>query len=185
MRQKHIMILAVLLMALASCRGNKEKQTMELLQAAEVDTVTHSMQSSEYTDSVQAWNSLVIYSIHNEPCDSMPVVTDQYGTKFKDNVFVLTIERNGQTVLKRKFTKNDFASLMTAEFRKSGMFDGFRCKNYEDGVLIFSTCVSFPESDMSQPFLVKVRQDGSVTIEQDKTPLNENPADSCIDEEGV
>lgn len=185
MKQKHIMILAMLVMALAACKGHKEKETMELLQAAEVDTVTHSMMACDYPDSVRAWNSLVTYNIHREPCDSLPVVTDQYGTKYKDNLFVLTINRGEQTLLKRMFTKNDFTSMMTKEFREHGMFDGFRCKGYEDGTLIFGTCVSYPESDMSQPFLVKVRQDGSVSIEVDKTPVNENPADSCIDEEGV
>lgn len=179
------MILAVLTIALAACKGNKGKKTIELLPAMEQDTVTHSMAACDFNDSLRAWNSHVTFIIHREPCNSLPVVIDQYGTKFRDNLFELTIEKDGKPFLKRQFTKKDFASLITEEFRKHGMFDGFRCIGYEDGLLTFGTCVSYPESDMTQPFLVKVAQDGSISIEHDKTPINENPADSCIDEEGV
>lgn len=186
MKQRQLLMLALLAAVLmVACKGNKNKETIELLPAAEQDTVTHSMSSCDFNDSITAWNTLVTFLIHREPCDSMPVVTDQYGTKYKDNIFELTIEKNGHPFFRHKFTKNNFRELMTPDFRKHGMFDGFRCAGFQDGKIVFGTCVSYPESDMTQPFLIRVAQDGSFSVEVDKTPINENPADSLGDEEGV
>lgn len=188
MRMKHTPLLALVLLAvlLAACKGKGTTETpSDVLPVAEQDTVTHSMAGCDFNDSIQAWGSHLTFTIHREPCDSMPIITDQYGTKYKDNLFVLTIMRGGQTFFRHLFTKNDFSSLLGADFRKHGMFDGFRCAGYQDDKLTFGTCVSFPESDMSQPFLVKVARDGSYVIEVDKTPINENPADIDSVDEGV
>ena len=185
MKSRQFLMLALLIVTMAACKGRKERETIELLPVAEQDTVTHSMASCDYSDSIQAWGSPVTFLIHREPCDSMPVVTDQYGTKYKDNLFVLTIEKDGQPFFRRKFTKNDFCHLMSSDFRQQGMFDGFRCAGFEDGKLVFGTCVSYPESDMTQPFLVVIARDGSCSIELDKTPINANPADSFASEDGV
>lgn len=185
MTRKHLTILFLMTLVMVSCRENKNKDTIDVLPVVEQDTVTHSMASCDFPDSLQAWNSQITFNIHREPSDSLPVVTDQYGTKFKDNIFVLSIKKNGQDFFRRRFSKNDFMKLMNADFRVHGMFDGFRCIGYRDDVLTFGTCVSYPESDMSQPFLIKITQNGSYSIEEDETPINENPAEDTIEEEGV
>ncbi len=183
MRKRQILMMALIAVAMAACKGNKSKETLDLLPMAEQDTVTHSTASCDFNDSIKAWDSKVMFLIHREPCDSMPVVTDQYGTKFKDNIFELTITKDGTNLFHRWFTKNDFRHLLNEDFKRHGMFDGFRCSGYADGILTFGTCVSYPESDMSQPFLIKISRNGSFTIEQDNTPINENPADSLMDDE--
>ncbi|MGN0233884.1 MAG: DUF4738 domain-containing protein [Bacteroidaceae bacterium] len=183
MTQKHITILTVIALMLAACKENKDKATINVLPEVEPDTVTHSMPGCNFPDSLQAWNSLITFNIHREPCDSMPVVTDQYGTKFKDNIFVLSIQKNGQRFFHRLFSKNDFLNFLEQDFREHGMFDGFRCIGYEEGKLTFGTCVSYPESDMSQPFLIKIAQDGTYSVEEDHTPINENPAEDPVEEE--
>ena len=185
MTQKHLMIVALMALVLTSCKGNQNKDTIDVLPVVEQDTVTHSMASCDYLDSLKAWNSQITFVIHREPCDSMPVVTDQYGSKFKDNLFDLSIKKNGKDFFHRRFTKNDFKGFMDTDFRVHGMFDGFRCIGYEEGILTFGTCVSYPESDMSQPFLIKIAPDGSYRIEEDNTPINENPAEDSLEEEGV
>ena len=91
MRKRQILMMALIAVAMAACKGNKSKETLDLLPMAEQDTVTHSTASCDFNDSIKAWDSKVMFIIHREPCDSMPVVTDQYGTKFKDNIFELTI----------------------------------------------------------------------------------------------
>ena len=37
-----------------------------------------------------------------------------------------------------------------------------------DGKLVFSLCVSYPESDLSSPFLLTIGPDGSATITKDE-----------------
>ena len=40
----------------------------------------------------------------------------------------------------------------------------------QEGKLTFGVCVSFPESDMSEPFVLTVGPDGSFTLEPDNAP---------------
>lgn len=183
MTRKQLPILMFIVMLAASCGKNKNKETLDLLPVAEQDTATHSMAGCDFSDSIQAWGDLLTFTIQRDPCDSLPVVVDQYGTKYKDNIFVLTIAREGKPFFKREFTKRDFLGMLSEDFRKHGVFDGFRYAGFKEGKMVFGTCVSYPESDMSQPFLIGISKDGSFGIEPDKTPINENPADSATDED--
>ena len=178
MNKKHLWILALLIAVLASCNGKKNKETIDLLPAIEQDTVTHSMAGCDFSDSTKAGNHTMTFLIHREPSDSLPIVTDEYGTKFKDNIFDLTIQRDGQPYFKHRFSKKDFLSQLTDEFRKHGMLDGFRFTGYENGILTFGTCISYPESDMSQPFFINISADGSFSIIPDNTPIDGTETDS-------
>ena len=67
MTQKHLMIVAVMALVLTSCKGNQNKDTIDVLPVVEQDTVTHSMASCDYLDSLKAWNSQITFVIHREP----------------------------------------------------------------------------------------------------------------------
>ena len=54
MTQKHLMIVAVMALVLTSCKGNQNKDTIDVLPVVEQDTVTHSMASCDYLDSLKA-----------------------------------------------------------------------------------------------------------------------------------
>jgi hypothetical protein len=51
---------------------------------------------------------------------------------------------------------------------KNGILDGFRFFRVDDGKLVFSLCVSYPDSDLSSPFLLTIGPDGSATITKDE-----------------
>ena len=47
--------------------------------------------------------------------------------------------------------------------------DGLRFNHAEEGKLYFNTCVSFPDSDMTCPFILTIGPDGSFTLAPDPT----------------
>ena len=89
---------------------------------------------------------------------------------YVDNCFELTVSRAGSQFFRREFTKRSFKGHLAEGFEKNAIFDGFRFTRLEDGKLYFSVCVSYPDSDLSQPFILCVAPDGSYTIEPDNNP---------------
>ena len=103
-------------------------------------------------------------------------MVDEDGTKYKDNRYNLLVTKDGQTLFQRSFTKADFKSQLSSDFQKYGIMDGLRFNHIEDGKLIFNTCVSFPDSDMSCPFILAIGPDGSYTISPDTSIDEELPS---------
>ena len=66
---------------------------------------------------------------------------------------------------------------------KNGILDGFRFNRVDNGKLVFSLCVSYPDSDLSAPFLLTIGPDGSSTIVEDEF-MDVDP-DSGEGDEGV
>ncbi|MBR3856961.1 MAG: DUF4738 domain-containing protein [Bacteroidaceae bacterium] len=122
-----------------------------------------------YTDSLMQGSHKVVYTITSQPDEQLPEVVDEDGVKFKDNRFQLLIMKDGKQLFNRSFTKADFKSQLSEDFQKFGIMDGLRFNHAEEGKLYFNTCVSFPDSDMSCPFLLTIGPDGSYTITPDTT----------------
>ena len=110
-----------------------------------------------YTDSLMQGSHKVVFTITSQP------------DEFKDNRFQLLIMKDGKQLFNRSFTKADFKSQLSEDFQKFGIMDGLRFNHAEEGKLYFNTCVSFPDSDMSCPFLLTIGPDGSYTITPDTT----------------
>ena len=122
-----------------------------------------------YTDSLMQGSHKVVYTITSEGVDDLPIVVDEDGVKYKDNRWQLVITKDGSQLFNRSFTKADFKSKLSEDFQKYGIMDGLRYNHAEEGKLYFNTCVSFPESDMSCPFLLIIGPDGSYRLEPDTT----------------
>ena len=122
-----------------------------------------------YTDSLMQGSHKVVFTITSQPDEELPEVVDEDGVKFKDNRFQLLIMKDGKQLFNRSFTKADFKSQLSEDFQKFGIMDGLRFNHAEEGKLYFNTCVSFPDSDMSCPFLLTIGPDGSYTITPDTT----------------
>lgn len=122
-----------------------------------------------YTDSLMQGSHKVVFTITSQPDEQLPEVVDEDGVKFKDNRFQLLIMKDGKQLFNRSFTKADIKSQLSEDFQKFGIMDGLRFNHAEEGKLYFNTCVSFPDSDMSCPFLLTIGPDGSYTITPDTT----------------
>lgn len=167
---KKLFYLCLFFPVFCSCVNNTEKKDGQNLITTEQLAVEHRMKNYDLTDSVTMGNHLFVYSIHREADDSLKVVIDENGDKFVDNFYDLTIKRDGAGFFRRRFTKLSFGSQLDETFRKNGILDGFRFISAKEGKLTFGVCVSFPESDMSEPFLLTIGPDASFTLEPDTTP---------------
>ena len=161
------------LVFLFSC-NNKKTETQEITQAEQPADEIHSLKKYAFTDTLMQGSHKVIYTITSQPDDELPMIVDEDGVKYKDNRYKLVIIKDGNTLFNHSFTKADFKSLLSSNFQKYGIMDGMRFNHAEEGKLYFNTCVSYPDSDMSCPFILTIGPDGSYAISPDTTVDDED-----------
>ena len=170
MKTKKLLYICLLIPVFCSCVDNKGQKDGQSSAVTEQQASVHRMKVYDLTDSVKMGSNLFVYTIHREADDSLKAVIDENGDKYVDNYYDLTILRNGANFFSRRFTKLSFGSQLDENFRKNGILDGFRFMSAKEGKLTFGVCVSFPESDMSEPFVLTIGPDGNFTLEPDTAP---------------
>lgn len=130
------------------------------------------MHDYHFSDTLTRGGHQYRYTIDRVASDSLPVVTDDEGRRFADNVYTLTIERDGQQLMQRRFTKQAFAAQLSPEFNRRGLLDGMMLDRSLPG-LAFAVSVSLPQSDMLEPLLLHVDGAGGVSIERDLRAEND------------
>lgn len=180
MKTRKLLYFSLLISVFCSCGDNKEQKDGQNAITTEQQASVHRMKDYDLTDSVTMGSHLFIYTIHREADDSLKAVVDENGDKYVDNYYDLTILRDGTSFFRRRFTKLSFGNQLDESFRKNGILDGFRYMSAKEGMLTFGVCVSFPESDMSEPFVLTIGSDGSFTLEPDTTPDIEEIEDTSV-----
>ena len=163
-----IILFSYSLIFFTSC-GPQKTETQGAVQDEQVVNEVHAMPDYAYTDSMMQGSHKVVYSIIGKGDEEQPVVVDEDGVKYMDNSWQLVITKDGKKLFEHSFTKTDFKSQLPEDFKKYGIMDGLRFNRAEEGKLYFNTCVSYPESDMSCPFILTVGPDGSYTIAPDNS----------------
>ena len=166
MKIKSLLFLFYSLLFITSC-GPQKTESQDSSQTEQTADEVRSLSDYNYTDSLMQGSHKVVYTITRQPDDDLPTVIDEDGVKYKDNRFNLLIMKDGKKLFERSITKADFKSKLPDDFKKYGIIDGLRFNHAEEGKLYFNTCVSFPESDMTCPFLLTIGPDGSYTIAPD------------------
>ena len=157
------------LLFLSSCTQQKTETQVTVQTEEETVEEVRSLLPFSHTDTLMQGSHKVLYTITSQPDDELPIVVDEDGLKYKDNRYKLFITKDGNTLFEHSFSKADFKSQLSEGFQKYGIMDGMRFNYAEDGKLYFNTCVSYPESDMSCPFILTIGPDGSYTITPDTT----------------
>ena len=121
----------------------------------------------DFSDTIRTDGKTYIYSVHREASDSLPVITDDDGNRYADNVYTLTIRSGEQIVFDRRFTKKTFLSYLSRDFQQRGILDGMMCDKTLPG-LRFAVSVSLPQSDMMEPLLMQVDTNGGIVITRDE-----------------
>ena len=163
-----IILFSYSLIFFTSC-GPQKVEKQETDQTEQTGDGIRRLPNYAYTDSLMQGSHKVVFTITSQPDEELPEVVDEDGVKYRDNRFNLLIVKDGRTLFEHSFTKADFKSQLPEEFQKFGIMDGLRFNHAEEGKLYFNTCVSFPDSDMSCPFLLTIGPDGSYTITPDTT----------------
>lgn len=178
------MVLAVAAMVLASCgNGNKKEDAWV---APEHEAVTRQLPDLQVKDSVRLAGRQYVYEILRTPCDSLAKVKDDMGDLYLDNTIRLTIRRDGNVFFDKTFTKATFAASMDKSFYQNAMLDGIRFLKVEPGRgLVFSFAVSYPDSDMSVPFLMTITDSGSFSFVKDENLDLEEGDSIYLSDDGV
>lgn len=161
-----ILLLSNSLLFFVSCSPHKANKQASDQTERSVNEV-RSLPDYAYTDSLMQGSHKVVYAITSGADSTLQIVQDEDGTKYADNRFQLLVTKDGKTLFSRSFTKADFKTHLPQDFKKYGIMDGMRFHHAEEGKLYFSTCVSFPDSDMSCPFILTIGPDGSYSIAPD------------------
>ena len=125
------------------------------------------MHDYNYSDTVRLEGKAYIYTIHREASDSLPLVTDDDGVRYADNIYTISISRSDGETSRYTFTKRNFMSYLSPEFKRKGILDGMMCDKSLNG-LCFAVSVSLPQSDMFEPLLLTIDPRGGMTIERDE-----------------
>ena len=175
---------SLLILLLASC-GNKDSKK-DAWVAPEHEVVTRQMPELSLADSLVVNGRQYVYEILRTPSDSLQKVKDDMGDLYLDNTIRLTLQRNGSKFFDKTFTKATFAKDIDKDFYDNAILDGIRFLKAEPGKgLVFSFAVSYPDSDMSVPFLMTITDSGSFTFVKDEN-LDREEGDSVFcDNDGV
>lgn len=172
-------------LAVVLCAGCKKevKTEPEPVKEEKVVEQTYSLETYHYTDSVKVGAYTYAYTLHREADEALGIVVDEYDDKWVNTFYLLKVWRNGAPFFEKRFEKETLGSLLPEDFRKSGIIDGFRFTGVEDAKLCFSLCVSYPNSDMSAPFLLTIGPDGSYSMKPDEVSdvMNEGEMEEMED----
>ena len=124
----------------------------------------------DYTDQREvAWiGKNYRVTVQRQPSDSLPMVKDEAGQKFVDNVFQLTVSReDGSVFFSRQFTKANFTQYITESFRKKGILEGIVFDKADGDWLEFAASVGLPQTDEYIPLVLRLSRMGDLVIRQD------------------
>lgn len=173
-----LFIAAVAAVAFSACSEKKPANNIVAKKTvAKAPSGPVRMQDSRFAEEVQ-WNGKVCnVSIVRRADTSLPVITDDAGGKYYDNVIEITIgsgsgtgEADGVNALFHKvFSKQDFASMVSAEYLKKSALLGIVFDRIDGDNMVFAASVGQPDvlSDDYVPMLVTVSRSGNMTISKD------------------
>ncbi|MBR1462947.1 MAG: DUF4738 domain-containing protein [Prevotella sp.] len=185
-------VLAVLAVAaMASC-SEKKKPNVIIVPKAETPKPSAPVRMSEYThrDDVEWIGKTYKVEVHRFVADSLPMVKDEQGTKYYDNLIRIKVIRpDGTEFFNRLFSKKAFNDYLDANTRDNGVLLGIVFDRAEGDNLLFGASVGSADklSDEYIPMIVTLSRMGNVSIARDTQldsiePLDANAED---EEEGV
>lgn len=189
---KKTLLLASLAVLAAVVVGCKEEKKSNIIITEKPKPVkpkgTQKMGDYEQTFKVDWLGNSYTIETKLRACDSLPQVTDG-STKYFDNVINLRVVRpNGTAFYSHTFSKKDFNSCLTEQYRKNGALLGIVYVKCDDNYLYFAASVGSPDksSDEYIPLVLKLHRLGSIQITKDTQLDTADDVDmEDDDEEGV
>jgi hypothetical protein len=160
---------AVAALLLVACKDKKNSETI-ITQRVVKSAPSGPVRMPANTDSREVSRIGKTYqlTIHRQPADSLPMVKDDMGQQYVDNVFKLTVARqDGSVFFSRRFVKNDFARLVGEDFRKTGILEGFVFDRADGDWLEFGASVGRPQTDEYIPLKIRLSRMGELDVKID------------------
>lgn len=192
-KSTYTLLFALGLLLLSSCGEEKtEKNIITHKQTIVKQKKTEKMSDIAQDRSTEWVGGTYTISISRRADESLPIITDETGKKFFDNIISLKIMREDGTVfLERKFTKADFKTYVDDAYYKHGALLGVVFDKVEDNRLVFAASVGSPDitSDDYVPMVLTIDRMGKLSISEATTLDVDNDANAPeanqMDEDGV
>ena len=156
-------------MAMSGC-GSKKKSDQIITQRVVKKAPQQPVKMQEYNDEREVpWIGKSYHvAVSRMPSDSLPMVKDETGQKFVDNIFTLTVSReDGSVFFSRQFTKAFFTNYITDVYRKAGILEGIVFDKADGDWLEFAASVGLPQTDEYIPLVIRLSRMGELTVSQD------------------
>ena len=161
--------LTVVVLAFTAC-SEKKKSTDIITQRVETVKPQGPERMQEYNDSRDvAWiGKQYKVNVHRQPGDSLPMVKDETGQKYVDNIISVSVMRaDGSKFYSHQFTKADFLQYLDDDYSKTGILEGLVFDKADGDWLEFAASVSHPHTDEYIPLVVRLSRMGQLTIQRD------------------
>lgn len=170
---KKTLLLASLAMMAAVVTGCKDEKKSNIIITQKPKPTkpkaTQKMGDYEQTMKVSWLDNSYTIETKLTACDSLPQITEG-STKYFDNIIRLRVVRaDGTTFYSHTFSKKDFNSCLTEQYRKNGALLGIVYVKCDDNYLYFAASVGSPDksSDEYIPLVLKLHRLGSIQITKD------------------
>jgi hypothetical protein len=173
-----MLLLAGMVVMLAACGGKKKSEDIIAPRIVKVQP-KDPIRMQPYLDErkVEWIGKTYFVTVSRQPSDSLPMVKDETGQKFVDNVFCMTVSRqDGSVFYTRTFTKKALTQYLDDDFNKTGVFEGVVFDKAEGDYLFFGASVGHPQSDEYIPLIFRLSRMGELTIKRD-TQMDSTPED--------
>ena len=170
---KKIQLLFVVLAGVAlltACGEKKKSKDIIAPRVVESSTPKEPVRMQDYTDErdIQWIGKTYHVAIHRHSSDSLPMVKDETGQQFVDNVFTLAVTRSdGSMFYSHQFTKKSVMQYLDDYYRKAGVFEGLVFDRAEGDCLILAGSVGLPQTDEYIPLVISLSRNGKLTISRD------------------
>ncbi|MBO7115571.1 MAG: DUF4738 domain-containing protein [Prevotella sp.] len=164
-----VFMVCCLVLTLMAC-SEKKKSDDIITERVEQPKPQEPVRLQSYSDSKEVgWIGRTYrIAIDRHPSDSLPMVSDETGQKFVDNVIALVVSReDGSVFYRHQFTKKDFNSYLDDDYRKTGILEGLVYDKVEGDWLEFAASVCHPQTDEYIPLIVRLSRMGQITIQRD------------------
>ena len=141
MKKLIYLLLLPLVVAVTACGGkvNSKKESVLATQDSVDARGIQRMQTSKSEIDIKFKGKDYRSFVSRTPDESLPHVTNEMGDTYMDNKIVLRLTRGGESVFNKTFTKNDFSSVVDADFARHCICsecllsaDGFVCPAFHN-----------------------------------------------------
>ncbi|WP_125042701.1 DUF4738 domain-containing protein [Bacteroides faecalis] len=163
------LLMLPMLVALVACggkSGNADKSSNMALQDSVDAHGIQRMQASKTEVDIKYKDKDYSSYVYRTPDESLPHVKNEMGDTYVDNKIVVRLTRGGTTVFDKTFTKNDFSSVVDADFLSKSMLEGIVYDKITPQGFVYAASVCYPQTDYYIPLSITITADGKMIIEK-------------------
>lgn len=158
-----------LAVAMTACGGNSGSSNKKSMLATQDSVDAHGLQRMQVSDNemnIKFKGKEYHSKVSRTPDESLPHVSNEMGDTYVDNKITLRLTRGGENVLNKTFTKNDFSSVVDADFLSKSVLEGIVYDKTTPQGLVYAASVCYPQTDLYVPLSITITADGKMSIQK-------------------